>query len=124
MSDALHLEQRLHDLVAGWRRRHESRRSVPRQSAREMERQVAERLFAARRPAQSPMHLAELRSAREMERQAVQRLFAARRPAQSPMHLAELKSAREMERRAVERLYGGRSNVVVRDEHEPGGEGT
>ena len=94
MSDALHIEQRLHDLVAGWRRRQESRRSVPRESAREMERQAAERLFAARRPAQSPMQL------------------------------AELKSAREMERRAVERLYGGRSNVVVCDEHEAGGEGT
>jgi hypothetical protein len=84
MGDATRIEQRLHDLVASWRRRQDPQRSVTRDSAR------------------------------EMERQAVQRLFADQRPSKAPTHPADLKSAREMERRAIERLYGHRSNVVVR----------
>ena len=84
MSDALRIEQRLHDLVESWRRR------------------------------QSPQRSATRESPREMERQAVERLFANRRATRTPVNAAELKSAREMERKAVERLYGGRSNVVVR----------
>jgi hypothetical protein len=93
MGDAIRIEQRLHELVDNWRRRQRPKRSVPGESAR------------------------------EMERQAVERLFANQRVRHGPAHAADLKSAREMARQAVERLYGGRSNVVVRDEHDAGGEG-
>jgi hypothetical protein len=77
MGDALHIEQRIGDLVASWRRRHGARRSAAHESPREMERQVVERLFASRRPS-SAIHPADLKLAREMERQAVERLYGER----------------------------------------------
>ena len=77
MGDALHIEQRIGDLVASWRRRQEARRSAARESPREMERQAVERLFASRRPS-TPVLPADLKSARDMERQAVERLYGER----------------------------------------------
>ena len=88
MSDAIRieqrlhqLEQRLHDVVAGWGRRTGSK-------ARE----------------DTP---------REMERQAVDRLFHEPRRSQAPGFEYDAGRAREIEREAMVRLYGGRHTVVV-----------
>jgi hypothetical protein len=86
MSDAIRieqrlheLEQRLHDLVAGWGSR-QGHRSKPggEGSPREMEQQVMERLFADRRRSRAPGFPHDVRSARKMERDAVERLYGER----------------------------------------------
>jgi hypothetical protein len=94
MSDAIRIEQRLHDLehrlhdiVAGWGRRDGRAKSSE----------------------DTP---------REMERQVVERLFNDRRGTQVPGFRHDVVTAREMEREAIEHLYGGRSTVVVRVEDE------
>ena len=97
MSDAIHieqrlhaLEQRLHDLVTGWGSRRSDRRSKSEQSPR------------------------------EMEQQAVERLFANHRRETPPSLAPDFASAREMERVAMRHLYGDRPTVVVQALREPG----
>ena len=46
MGDAISFEQRLHDLVAGWRQK-EPIRQPDRESPREMERRTMERLYGS-----------------------------------------------------------------------------
>ncbi len=88
MSDAIRieqrlheLEQRLHDMVAGWGRRNgaKAREDTP----------------------------------REMERRAVEHLFTEPRRGQAPDFRYDVGSARETEREAMRKLYGGRPTVVV-----------
>jgi hypothetical protein len=89
MSEAIHIEQRLHELeqrlhemVAGWGRRN----------------------GGAKNREDSP---------REMEQQAVERLFKEPRRSRAPGVAYDPVSAREVEREAVERLYGDRPTVVI-----------
>ena len=89
MNDAIHIEQRLHELeqrlhemVAGWGRRNGGAKS------RE----------------DSP---------REMEQQAVERLFKEPRRSRAPGFEYDPIGAREVEREAMKRLYGDRSTVTV-----------
>jgi hypothetical protein len=121
MSDAIRIEQRLHDLVASWRRR-QGPDPGDRESAREMEQQAVERLFADRHRYQAPAYAHDVKAAREMEQQAVERLFADRHRNQAPAYPHDVKAAREMERKAIKRLYGGRSTVVVESKREAGNE--
>jgi hypothetical protein len=88
MSDAIRIEQRLHDLeqrlhdvVAGWGRRNGSKSGED--------------------------------TPREMERQAVDRLFNEPRRSPGPGFDYDAGQAREIEREAMTKLYGGRHTVVV-----------
>jgi hypothetical protein len=128
MSDAIRIEQRLHDLeqrlhgaFESWRRR-PGREHAGDKSPREMEQQAVERLFTDRHRYQAPAYAHDVKAAREMEQQAVERLFADRHRNQAPAYAHDVKAAREMERQAIERLYGGRSTVVVEAVHEAGNE--
>jgi hypothetical protein len=93
MSDAIRieqrlheLEQRLHDVVAGWGRRN-----------------------GAKGGEDTP---------REMERQAVDRLFREPRRSQAPAFDYDAGQARETEREAMSKLYGGRHTVVIEPRHD------
>jgi hypothetical protein len=99
MSDAIRIEQRLHDL----------------------EQRLHDAFASWRRPGRDH---ADRLSARDMEQQAVERLFADRRRSRAPGYAHDVRSAREMEQEAIKRLYGGRSTIVVQDEHERGDEGS
>jgi hypothetical protein len=84
MSDAIHieqrlhhLEQRLHDMVAGWGRRN-GRAKSGEDSPREMEQQAVERLFKEPRRSQAPRFAYDPGGAREVEREAVKRLYGDR----------------------------------------------
>jgi hypothetical protein len=99
MSDAIRIEQRLHDLE---QRLHDTFASWRRRPGRD--------------------HAGDRLSPREMEQQAVERLFANRRGSQAPGYAHDVSSAREMEQEAIKRLYGGRSTIVVLVEHDPADE--
>jgi len=84
MSDAIRidqrlhdLEQRLHDVVAGWGRR-TGRAKSGEDSPREMEQQAVERLFKEPRRSQAPGFAYDAGSAREVEREAMKRLYGDR----------------------------------------------
>jgi predicted DNA-binding WGR domain protein len=84
MSDAIHieqrlheLEQRLHDMFAGWGRRN-GRGKGGVDSPREMEQQAVERLFKEPRRQRPPGYTYDPASAREVEREAVKRLYGDR----------------------------------------------
>jgi hypothetical protein len=72
------LEQRLHDMVAGWGRRNGRARSGE-DSPREMEQQAVERLFKEPRRSRAPGFAYDPDSAREVEREAMKRLYGDRR---------------------------------------------
>jgi hypothetical protein len=129
MSDAVRIEQRLHDLeqrlhdaLASWWHRPGKDHAGDGQSPREMEQQAVERLFADRHRYRAPAYAHDVKAARAMEQQAVERLFAHRHQNQAPAYAHDVKAAREMERQAIKRLYGGRSTVVVEAKHKAGNE--
>ena len=95
MSDAVRIEQRLHDLE---QRLHDA--------------------FDNWRHRPGKEHSSDRESPREMEQQAVERLFADRRRSQAPGYAHDVAAARRMEQEAVKRLYGSRSTVVVQVEPE------
>ena len=84
MSDAIRIEQRLHDLeqrlhdmVAGWSHR-PGRIRGGEDSPREMEQQAVERLFKEPRRSRAPGFEYDPIGAREVEREAVKRLYGDR----------------------------------------------
>jgi predicted DNA-binding WGR domain protein len=84
MSDAIHIEQRLHELeqrlhemVAGWGRRN-GRAKSGEDSPREMEEQAVERLFKEPRRNRPSGYAFDPVSAREVEREAMKRLYGDR----------------------------------------------
>jgi hypothetical protein len=84
MSDAIHIEQRLHELeqrlhhmVAGWGRRN-GRGKGGEDSPREMEQQAVERLFKEPRRNRAPGFEYDPIGAREVEREAMKRLYGDR----------------------------------------------
>jgi hypothetical protein len=86
MSDAIHIEQRLHDLeqrlhhmIAGLGRRN-GRAKSGEDSPREMERQVVDRLFKEPRRTRPQPNGYDAGGAREVEREAIKRLYGDRRP--------------------------------------------
>jgi hypothetical protein len=98
MSDAIGIEQRLHDIE---QRLHD--------------------MFVNWRGRQAPQR-GSRQSASEMEQQAVQRLFPDRSRGRTGGFLHDVTTSREMERQAIERLYGDRSGVVTPTEPDPGDE--
>jgi hypothetical protein len=99
MSDAIRIEQRLHDLE---QRIHDA--------------------FVSWRHRPGGDRAGDGPSPREMEQQAVERLFADRRRSRAPGFVHDVRSARKMEQEAIKRLYGGRSTVVVVVERDSGHE--
>jgi hypothetical protein len=99
MSDAIRIEQRLHDLE---QRVHDA--------------------FVSWRHRPGGDRAGDGPSPREMEQQAVERLFADRRRNRAPGFVHDVRSARKMEQEAIKRLYGGRSTVVVLVERDSGQE--
>ena len=84
MSDAIRIEQRLHefeqriqDMVTGWGRRN-GRGKGGEDSPREMEQQAVERLFKEPRRSQAPGFAYDPGAAREVEREAMKRLYGDR----------------------------------------------
>jgi len=71
------LEQRLHDMVAGWGRRN-GRAKSGEDSPREMEQQAVERLFKEPRRSKAPGFAYDPGTAREVEREAMKRLYGDR----------------------------------------------